>query len=120
VPYLASHLLRTQGLAGGALRLGRVAAAAGTLRETAAAVCEVAERLAQRIGVRSEVGPDLAVGAERWDGRGFLRRAAGEAIPRPVRVVQVAETARTFAAWVVRTPPSRCYASVPGGPSIRR
>jgi HD-GYP domain-containing protein (c-di-GMP phosphodiesterase class II) len=99
VPYLIGHLVRTTGPLGAAARLGRMAAAPRLMQQGAVAVCEVAERLADRIGLAPEVGSDLALGSERWDGRGFLRRAAGEAVPRPVRVVQIAETARAVAAF---------------------
>jgi HD-GYP domain-containing protein (c-di-GMP phosphodiesterase class II) len=98
MPYLVRHLVRTQGPAGAAVRLGRMAAAPGALREAAAAVCEVAEVLAERLELGPDVQRDLGLGAERWDGRGFLRRAGGKAIPRAVRVVQIAETARMCAA----------------------
>ena len=48
-PYLARHLVRTTGVSGTVARLGRMAVAASVTREGAAAVCEVAERLAERV-----------------------------------------------------------------------
>jgi HD-GYP domain-containing protein (c-di-GMP phosphodiesterase class II) len=90
LPYLVRSVLRASGPVG----LARLPAAAGTMREAATAVCEVAEVMAERLGLDAQVQRGLALGAERWDGKGFLRRAAGEEIPLAVRVVQVAEVAR--------------------------
>jgi HD-GYP domain-containing protein (c-di-GMP phosphodiesterase class II) len=94
--YLAEHLRRTASATAEA-RLARLPALAGGMREAAAAVCEVAELLADRLGLGPELRRDLALGAERFDGRGFLGRAGGEQVPVAVRVVQVAETARLAA-----------------------
>jgi HD-GYP domain-containing protein (c-di-GMP phosphodiesterase class II) len=61
-------------------------------RETAAA-CEVAGMLAGAVGVPRSVAELLAYLTERWDGRGPLRRAKGEEIPLPMRIVHVAKDA---------------------------
>jgi hypothetical protein len=66
---------------------GAAAAASG------AAVCEAATTLAARIGVAPRTLADIEIYYERWDGHGLRRIAAGESIPRPVRAVQVAESA---------------------------
>ena len=55
-----------------------------------AANCEVAGMLATQTGAPSEVQNLLAYKTERWDGRSVLRRASGEAIPVPMRIVAVA------------------------------
>jgi HD-GYP domain-containing protein (c-di-GMP phosphodiesterase class II) len=69
------------------------------LRATAVAHCEVARRLAERLGF----GPDLQ-GAlwhvyERWDGRGDPGRVTGADLALPMRVVQVAQDAVAFHRW---------------------
>jgi HD-GYP domain-containing protein (c-di-GMP phosphodiesterase class II) len=55
-----------------------------------AASCEVAQMLAGGLGVPSLTAGLLAYVTERWDGRGPLRRARGEQIPLPIRIVSVA------------------------------
>jgi HD-GYP domain-containing protein (c-di-GMP phosphodiesterase class II) len=65
-------------------------------RETSpeiAAACEVAGMLAGGVGLPSSVAGLLAYLTERWDGKGLLRRAKGEQIPLPMRIVQVATDA---------------------------
>src|SRR5918999_1457874 len=54
------------------------------------AMCEVAQMLADGVGLPSQVGGLLAPLTERWDGKGPLRRAKGEEIPLPMRIVHVA------------------------------
>jgi HD-GYP domain-containing protein (c-di-GMP phosphodiesterase class II) len=54
------------------------------------AMCEVAGMLAVRVGAPPAAAQMLAYLTDRWDGRGPLRRARGEEIPLPVRIVQVA------------------------------
>lgn len=58
--------------------------------------CEVAQRLAERLGF----GPDLVRGLgqlyARWDGKGIPKGLRGEAITLPVRVVMLAQDAVTF------------------------
>jgi HD-GYP domain-containing protein (c-di-GMP phosphodiesterase class II) len=58
-----------------------------------AAICEVAQMLSERLGLPKPV-PGLFVHlTERWDGKGYLRRAEGEQIPLPIRITQVARDA---------------------------
>ena len=58
-----------------------------------AAICEVAQMLAGRLGLPASV-QDLFVDlTERWDGKGWLRRSKGEGIPLAIRIVHVARDA---------------------------
>ncbi len=59
-------------------------------RPAIAANCEVAGMLAEQTGAPAAVAASLAHLADRWDGKGPLRRAAGEAIPLSIRIVHVA------------------------------
>ena len=59
-------------------------------RPAIAANCEVAAMLAEQMGAPECVVPTLAYLAERWDGKGALRRAAADEIPLSVRIVHVA------------------------------
>ena len=49
--------------------------------------------LADRVGAPASVPSLLAHLTERWDGQGPLRRAKGEQIPLPMRIVHVATDA---------------------------
>jgi HD-GYP domain-containing protein (c-di-GMP phosphodiesterase class II) len=57
------------------------------------AVCEVAGMLADRMGAPPSVPGLLQHLTERWDGKGPLRRAGGDGIPLPMRIVHVATDA---------------------------
>ena len=84
------------------------------------AMCEVAQMLADGVGLPSSTAGLLAHLTERWDGKGPLRRAKGEEIPLPMRIVHVAVDA-TFQRWlggVERA--ARLAASAPEAGSIRR
>ena len=63
------------------------------------AMCEVAEMLADGVGLPSSAAGLLAHLTERWDGNGPLQRAKGEEIPLPMRIVHVAVDA-TFQRWL--------------------
>ena len=54
------------------------------------ATCEVAQMLAEGVGLASSVAGVLAYITDRWDGKGPLRRAEREEIPLPMRIVHVA------------------------------
>jgi len=54
------------------------------------AMCEVAQMLADGVGLPPSVQGLLAHLTERWDGKGPLRRATGEGTPRPMRIVHAA------------------------------
>ena len=53
--------------------------------------CEVAQRLATRLGFDEEVARNLGQLYERWDGRGMPHGVRGEAIAPAVRVVSLAQ-----------------------------
>lgn len=63
------------------------------------AMCEVAQMLADGVGLPSSIAGLLAHLTERWDGKGPLRRSKGEEIPLPMRIVHVAVDA-TFQRWL--------------------
>jgi HD-GYP domain-containing protein (c-di-GMP phosphodiesterase class II) len=58
--------------------------------------CEVAQRLATRIGFGENLVRGLGQLYERWDGKGLPHGVAGEAIAPQVRVVTLAQDAVTF------------------------
>lgn len=58
------------------------------MREARIGHCEVAQRLAARLGFGDDVTVPIAHTYERWDGTG-PRRSAGEAIPLPMRIVDL-------------------------------
>jgi HD-GYP domain-containing protein (c-di-GMP phosphodiesterase class II) len=68
-------------------RLPRMARAAGP---AFTAICEVAGMLAEGVGLPGSVHGLFFHLSERWDGNGPLRRARGEEIPLPMRIVHVA------------------------------
>ena len=59
-------------------------------RPALTAACEVAGMLADQMGAPPSVPGLLAHLTERWDGQGPLRRAEGEHIPVPMRIVHIA------------------------------
>jgi HD-GYP domain-containing protein (c-di-GMP phosphodiesterase class II) len=73
-----------------ALRFPRMAR---ETRPALSAACEVAGMLADRVGAPPSLPGVLAHLTERWDGKGPLRRAKGEQIPLPMRIVHVAADA---------------------------
>jgi HD-GYP domain-containing protein (c-di-GMP phosphodiesterase class II) len=73
-----------------------LAAGPRSLESDFQASCEVAQMLTERLGFGDGVRGALWFAFERWDGTGFPRRAAGEAIPRTMRVVQLAQDATAF------------------------
>ena len=52
--------------------------------------CEVADLLAKRLGLDENVMAALRTSFERWNGRGLPAGIKGEAIPRSMRIAQVA------------------------------
>ena len=68
-------------------RLPRMARAA---RPAFTAICEVAGMLAEGVGLPGSMPGLFFYLSERWDGKGPLRRARGEEIPLPMRIVHVA------------------------------
>lgn len=59
--------------------------------------CEVAQRIAERIGLTAEARENLGQLYERWDGHGLPRGLSGEAVKLPVRVVTLAQDAIALA-----------------------
>ncbi len=70
-----------------ARRLPRMARSA---RPQFTAMCEVAQMIADGVGLPPSVQGLLAHLFERWDGQGTLGRAKGDDIPLPMRIVHVA------------------------------
>lgn len=58
-----------------------------------AALCEVAEMIAERFALPESVNHLFFFLTERWDGKGVLGRAAGEEIPMALRIIHVARDA---------------------------
>jgi HD-GYP domain-containing protein (c-di-GMP phosphodiesterase class II) len=71
----------------------RLPRAARGMRPALTAACEVAGMLADQVGAPPSVPGLLAYLTERWDGKGPLRRAKGNQIPLPMRIVHVATDA---------------------------
>jgi HD-GYP domain-containing protein (c-di-GMP phosphodiesterase class II) len=55
--------------------------------------CEVAQRIAERIGLSEEIRENLGQLYERWDGHGLPRGLKGDAVTLPVRMVTLAQDA---------------------------
>ena len=55
--------------------------------------CEVAQRIAERIGLPDEVRENLGQLYERWDGRGLPKGLKGDAVKLAVRLVTLAQDA---------------------------
>lgn len=55
--------------------------------------CEVAQRIAERLGVPQEIRENLGQIYERWDGKGLPRGLSGNAVKFPVRLVTLAQDA---------------------------
>lgn len=91
---LLGRFVRTVGegrrpLARAALVARGLAALAGG-DESLSVHCEVASTLAGRVGLDEPVVDALAHAYERWDGKGFPERLAGDAVPVAVRVAGLA------------------------------
>ena len=72
-----------------------IASAAPRAQEAFATMCEVAQRFAGWLGLRSEIQDALEFVFARWDGRGFPD-VAGDEIPLPMRLLHVARDASLF------------------------
>jgi HD-GYP domain-containing protein (c-di-GMP phosphodiesterase class II) len=64
--------------------------------EIASGICEVGQRLAERIGLGERIQVALGQIYERWDGKGFPSKLKGEALLLPLRVVRIAQDAEIF------------------------
>src|SRR5438067_9435154 len=83
------------------IRLARVIAqgvseAPRLMTEEYTGFCEVAERLAERLGFNESLIQALGQVFERWDGRGTPGKLKGEQIAPSMRVVALAQDAVTF------------------------
>jgi HD-GYP domain-containing protein (c-di-GMP phosphodiesterase class II) len=58
--------------------------------------CEVAQRIAERIGLPADIRENLGQIYERWDGKGLPRGLSGNAVALPVRLVTLAQDAITL------------------------
>jgi HD-GYP domain-containing protein (c-di-GMP phosphodiesterase class II) len=59
--------------------------------------CEVAQRIAERIGLPDDIRENLGQIYERWDGKGLPRGLSGDAVKFPVRLVTLAQDAVALA-----------------------
>jgi HD-GYP domain-containing protein (c-di-GMP phosphodiesterase class II) len=85
-------------------RVGLVARALtdpGLGARSSAGHCEVAARLARRLGLNDAVCDSLAHAFERWDGKGHPAGLAGDDVPVAVRIVAAARDTELFgrAGW---------------------
>jgi len=71
----------------------RLPAAARFRKPHYPALCEVAEMLAERLGLPTSIQSLFFYLTERWDGKGILGRAEGDEIPLALRIVHVARDA---------------------------
>lgn len=81
-------------------RVGRVVSAMtdpGMARRSLSGHCEVAVRLAERLGMPESVCQALGHAYERWDGKGLPAGLCGEEVPVAMRVVVVARDAELWA-----------------------
>ncbi len=76
--------------------IAKVLAGLPGLHGTGAAQCEVAQLLADRLGLGESVRTALGQVFERWDGYGVPRGIKGEAIVPSVQVAQLAQNAEAF------------------------
>jgi putative nucleotidyltransferase with HDIG domain len=94
------EMLRITGRGAGLRRPSHIARAVTTGKEASAsimrAVCEVASRMAERLGLGGAVGRALYESLERWDGKGEPRRLRGEDIALPARIAEPATQAVIF------------------------
>lgn len=94
LPFVFAVLRRANAGAGLTTMLSAVvhglAATEAVAREALGGNCEVAQRIAGRLGFPAAILRDLGQVEERWDGRGFPDRLKGAAIAPAVRVNGVA------------------------------
>ncbi|MBJ8346256.1 HD domain-containing protein [Antrihabitans sp. YC2-6] len=91
--FMLSHVARTNAPLARPAALARLLVLGRAYGDISKDVCEAAQILGRRCGYDPDHLTDLASSYENWDGSGFPGKAAGEAIPLPVRVVQVASLA---------------------------
>lgn len=82
---------------GGLMRVIAALTAPGSNAELLGAHCEVASRLASDMGLPDGVSAALAMAYARWDGHGVPEGAAGDTIPRSMRICIVARDIELWA-----------------------
>jgi HD-GYP domain-containing protein (c-di-GMP phosphodiesterase class II) len=91
--FMLAHVARANPVAARPAALARAMVGGGRITGTVHDVCEAGQMLAERSGYEREHLTDLVRVYEHWDGSGFPDGLAGDAIPLPVHVVQVATLA---------------------------
>ena len=91
--FMLAHVARANPVLARPAALLRAMAGGRRIVAAAADVCEGGQMLGRRCGYAAGELSDLATVYENWDGTGVPAGVAGEAIPAPVRVVQVASLA---------------------------
>src|SRR5581483_6952594 len=98
---LVIHYIRQANEGSSPLHLARVIAqgllaASPLMKEEYTGFCEVAQRLAERLGFGESIRIALGQVFERWDGQGAPGRVKGEDIASSMRIVTLAQDAITF------------------------
>ncbi len=98
---MVSALLKNVGKGESALRrtrriLNALVTLPGKSEEVFTGQCEVAQRLAERIGLGPRIQHALGQIHERWDGKGLPNKIKGEALLLPLRVVRIAQDAEIY------------------------
>jgi HD-GYP domain-containing protein (c-di-GMP phosphodiesterase class II) len=78
------------------LLAGALAEGSSGAKRVIAAHCEVAQMLANRMGLRKTLGRLIGFTFERWDGKGLPGLLAGDAIPPAVRIVSLTRDVDVF------------------------
>ena len=98
VGWLLRHAGAGRGPAGRLRRLaGALAEGSSGARESYRGHCEVARRLAERLGLGPMLGRAIDHAFERWDGAGFPAGLAGETIEPAARIVALARDVEVIA-----------------------
>lgn len=101
LPDMLGLLLRHVGEGQSAARrvrmtLAALAAGPGERNQVLTAHCEVAERLAERLGMAPQIALGVAQVYERWDGKGSPHHLREEQVTRAARIVSLASAAEAF------------------------
>jgi HD-GYP domain-containing protein (c-di-GMP phosphodiesterase class II) len=102
--YFLRHLAEDLPVHRRAGRITRALTDPGLGARSSSGHCEVAARLAHRLGLGDAVCEALAHAFERWDGKGHPAGLAGKEVPVAVRIVTAARDAELFerrAGWLV-------------------
>lgn len=94
--FLVGHLAEDLPLRRRIGRLARALTDPDGQRRSLSAHCEVASRLAGRLGMPADVREALAIAYERWDGRGYPDGLEGDRVPVAIRVVTAARDAELW------------------------